>query len=326
MIRVLCTALNAESGPHFQILADAGHECHVVDRSLDLWNPAVLSRAIQDYDAVIAGSEPWPPDVIASSGRLRVIARAGVGFDAVNLAACDDHRIVVATTPGCNHHSVAEQAIAMLMAVGRGFPALDQEVRRGEWNRNPWPRVWGRTIGLVGLGRIGQATAIRAKGLGLKVIAFDPAPPTAFAAEHGVQLVPLEILITQSDFISLHLPVTPATRHMINDESISRMKPGVVIINTSRGPLIDEPALIRALQSGKVRGAGLDVFAVEPLPLDSPLINMPNVLLSGHVAGLDNESHDATWEMGAQIILKLLRGDWPADCIQNLKGCNDWKW
>lgn len=161
MIRVLCTALNAESGPHFQILANAGHECHVVDRSLDLWNPAVLSRAIRDYDAVIAGSEPWPPDVIASSSRLRVIARAGVGFDAVNLAACDERRIVVATTPGCNHHSVAEHAIAMLMAVGRGFPALDQEVRRGEWNRNPWPRVWGRTIGLVGLGRIGQATAIR---------------------------------------------------------------------------------------------------------------------------------------------------------------------
>jgi phosphoglycerate dehydrogenase-like enzyme len=143
MIRVLCTALNAESGPHFQILADAGHECHVVDRSLDLWNPAVLSRAIQDYDAVIAGSEPWPPDVIASSGRLRVIARAGVGFDAVNLAACDDRRIVVATTPGCNHHSVAEQAIAMLMAVGRGFPSA----RSGGPSRRMEPQSVAASLG-----------------------------------------------------------------------------------------------------------------------------------------------------------------------------------
>jgi D-3-phosphoglycerate dehydrogenase len=326
MIRVLCTALNAESGPHFQILADAGHECVVVDRSLDLWNPTVLARAIQDYDAIIAGSEPYPPDVIASSPRLKVLARAGVGFDAINLPTCDERRVVVATTPGCNHHSVAEHAIAMLMAVGRGFPALDQEVRRGEWNRNPYPRVWGRTLGLVGLGRIGQATAIRARGLGMNVLAYDPVPQQSFAQQHGITLVPLDTLITQSDFISLHLPVTAETRHMINDHSISTMKPGVVIINTSRGPLIDEPALIRGLQSGKVRAAGLDVFAVEPLPTDSPLISMPNVFLSGHVAGLDNESHDATWEMAAHVILRLLRGEWPAECIQNLKGCSDWKW
>ena len=113
---------------------------------------------------------------------------------------------------------------------------------------------------------------------------------------------------------------------MINEKSIALMKPSVVIINTARGPLIDEPALIKALQTGRVRAAGLDVFETEPLPLTSPLIGMSNVLLAGHVAGLDNESHDATWALGAEIILKLHRGEWPADCIQNLKGTTGWKW
>ena len=326
MVRVLCTALNGESGPHFGMLQDAGHECCVVDRRLNLWDPAVLINAVKDFDAVIAGSEPWPADVIAAVPRVRVLARAGVGFDAIHLPTCDERRVVVATTPGCNHHSVAEHTIAMLMAVGRGFPALDQEVRRGEWNRNAQPRIWGRTLGLVGLGRIGQATAIRAIGLGMQVIAYDPFPPAAFAAQHGIPLVSLEQLITDSDFISLHLPASAQTRHMINDDSIARMKQGVVIINTARGPLIDEAALIRGLQSGKVRGAGLDVFETEPLPLSSPLIGMSNVMLAGHVAGLDNESHDATWALAADIILRLQRGEWPAECIQNLKGTTSWSW
>lgn len=326
MVRVLCTALNAESGPHFKMLADAGHECLVPDRSRDLWNNDVLIDTLKGIDAVIAGSEPYPPNVIAAIPQVRVLARAGVGFDAINLKACDEKKIVVATTPGCNHHSVAEHAIAMLMALGRGFPALDQEVRRGEWKRIPYPRISECTLGLVGLGRIGQATATRAIGLGMTVIAFDPYAPADFVKKHGITLVSLEDLLKRSDFVSLHSPATPETKNMINDKSLATMKSSAVIINTARGPLIDEAALIRALKSGTIRAAGLDVFEVEPLPLDSPLIGMPNVLLAGHVAGLDNESHDATWSLGAEIILKLHRGEWPADCIQNLKGTCGWKW
>ena len=162
MVRVLCTALNAESGPHFKLLTDAGHECLIPDRSLDLWNNDVLTRAIKGFDAIIAGSEPYPASVIAASPQLRVLARAGVGLDAINLQACDEHKIVVATTPGVNHHAVAEHAIAMLMAIGRGFPAQDQGVRRCEWIRIALPRISECTLGLVGLGRIGQATATRA--------------------------------------------------------------------------------------------------------------------------------------------------------------------
>ncbi len=326
MVRVLCTALNAETGPHFQMFADAGHECLVPDRSLNLWNADVLSKAIHDFDAIIAGSEPYPSSVLAASPRLRVLARAGVGFDAINLPACDERRIVVATTPGVNHHSVAEHAIAMLMALGRGFPALDQEVRRCEWKRIPTPRISGSTMGLVGLGRIGQATATRAIGLGMNLLCFDPYPPSDFVKQHGITMVSLEELLAKSDFVSLHSPMSAATKHMINDKSLGTMKPSAVIINTARGPLIDEAALIRALKSGTIRAAGLDVFETEPLPADSPLIGMPNVLLSGHVAGMDNESHEGTWALGAEIIIRLHRGEWPAECIQNLKGVTGWKW
>jgi len=326
MVRVLCTALNAEAGPHFKLLADAGHECLVPDRSRDLWNKDVLIDVIKGFDAIIAGSEPYPANVIAASPQLRVLARAGVGFDAIDLKACDDAKIVVATTPGCNHHAVAEHAIAMLMALGRGFPALDQEVRRGEWTRNPLPRIQGSTLGLVGLGRIGQATATRAIGLGMRVIGFDPYAPAEFVKQHGITMMSLEDLLKQSDFVSLHSPATPVTKHMINDKSLALMKPSAVIINTARGPLIDEAALIRALKSGTIRAAGLDVYEVEPLPLDSPLIGMPNVLLAGHVAGMDNESHEDTWALGANIIIRLHQGEWPAECIQNLKGVTGWKW
>lgn len=326
MVRVLCTALSAETGPHFRMLADAGHECLVPDRSRNLWDNDVLIDTIRGFDAVIAGSEPYPPKVIAASPRLRVLARAGVGFDAINLKACDDAGIVVATTPGCNHHSVAEHAIAMLMAVGRGFPSLDQEVRRCEWKRVPYRRIAGSTLGLIGLGRIGQATATRAVGLGMKVISFDPYAPADFVRQYGITMVSLPELWKNSDFISLHSPATPETKHLICEQTIGQMKDGVVIINTARGPLIDEPALIRALQSGKVRGAGLDVFETEPLPADSPLMGMSSVLLSPHIAGLDHESHDATWALGAEIIIRLHRGEWPAECIQNLKGATHWKW
>lgn len=326
MVRVLCTALNAETGPHFKLFADAGHECLVPDRSRNLWNNDILIETIKGFDAIIAGSEPYPRSVIAGSPQLRVLARAGVGFDAIDLPACNEHKVVVATTPGVNHHSVAEHAIAMLMALGRGFPALDQEVRRCEWKRIPYPRISECILGLVGLGRIGQATATRAIGLGMKVLAHDPYASEDFVKKHGIKMVSLEELLKQSDFVSLHSPMTPETRHMINDKSLATMKNSAVIINTARGALIDEAALIRALKSGRIRAAGLDVFEVEPLPADSPLIGMPNVLLSGHVAGMDNESHEDTWALGANIIIRLNRGEWPGECIQNLKGVTDWKW
>jgi phosphoglycerate dehydrogenase-like enzyme len=326
MPRILCTALSAETGPHFEMLKSAGFECDVVPRNLDLWNEDVLIGAFQGYHGILAGSEPITAKVIAASPDLRVIARAGVGFDAVDTAESDRRGIVVSTTPGVNHHAVAEHAIAMLMAIARGFPLADRQVREGVWKRVSRPRVMGSTLGLIGLGRIGQAAATRGVGLGMKVIAADPYAPQDFVREHGIELVELDELLAQADYISLHLPDLPETKHIINEQSIGRMKDRAVIITTARGPLIDEPALIAALQSGQLRAAGLDVFEKEPLPTDSPLLKLDNVILSGHIAGLDNESHEDTYAMAADTFIQLYNGSWPAERIQNMKGVTDWKW
>lgn len=326
MPKVLCTALSGESGPHFELLRQAGFECDVVPRDIDLWVEEDFIPQLQGYCGMIAGSEPITAKVLQACPELRVISRAGVGFDSVDLAECDRLGIVLATTLGCNHHAVAEHAIALLISVARGLPTADHGVRNCAWTRTPRPRVQGSTLGLVGLGRIGQATATRGIGLGMKVIAFDPFASTEFVAENGIELVTLDELYTRADYVSLHAPVTDETAGMINATSIAKMKDSAVLINTARGALVNEADLCDALANGKLRGAGLDVFEVEPLPADSPLIGMRNVMLSDHIAGMDCESHDDTWEMGADTIIQLRDGKWPTERIQNMKGVTNWSW
>lgn len=324
-LRVKCCALNSDEGPHFDILGQAGFEVLPGNRELNYWDAGKLIEELQGCCAVVAGSEPYTPEVLRSLPDLRIIARTGVGFDAVDLPTCDELGIVVTTTPGVNHHAVAEHTIAMLMAVSRGFPDLDQRVRSGAWLRIAYPRVMDRTLGLIGLGRIGQAVATRAVGLGMNVIAHEPYPDMDFVDKWGIELVDLPELFTQSDYVSLHNPMTAHTRRMMNRETFAQMKSGSVFINTARGALVDEAALIEALQSGHLRAAALDVFDIEPLPIDSPLTAMSNVLLSGHVAGLDIESQRDTLTMAAETIIALRNGLWPQLCIQNLKNAPNWK-
>jgi phosphoglycerate dehydrogenase-like enzyme len=325
--RVLCTALGAETGPHFEILRDAGFDPVVCDRTVSLWNEDNLIGQLDGAVAVLAGSEPYTRRVIESSSSLKVIARMGVGFDAVDVAACDDRGVFITTTPGVNHDSVAEHTFALIMGLARDFPRQDRAVRRGAWVRQALPRVEGSTLGIVGLGRIGRAVAWRGVGLGMKVLAFEPHPDRAFCEKWGIEVVSLDDLLKRSDYVSLHCPSTPESRHLINAERLAMMKAESVLINTARGPLVDEAALIEALRSGHLRAAGLDVFEKEPLPTSSPLIEMENVLLAGHTAGLDQESHRDTYAMGAEIIVTFARGERPAaECIQNRTDTTGWTW
>ncbi|OAI51610.1 3-phosphoglycerate dehydrogenase [Planctomyces sp. SCGC AG-212-M04] len=325
--RVRITALSSDEGPHFPLLEAAGFEVLPGNRTRNLWNEDELIAELEGCVAIVAGSEPYTPRVLEACKELRVIARTGVGFDAINLPACDRLGIVVATTPGVNHHSVAEHTIALLFGIARGFPQQDQAVRAGKWVRVAAPRVMGSTIGIVGLGRIGQATATRAVGLGLKVVAFEPRANAEFVKQYGIELASLDELLEKSDYVSLHCPVTPETKHLMNADRFAKMKPNSVLINTARGALVDEKALYDALKSGHLRGAGLDVFEKEPLPLTSPLLTLPNVLLAGHTAGLDQESQEDTLKMSADTIISLCGGKWPADRIQNLVGAGpNWKW
>jgi len=327
MPKVVSTSLNSQSGPHISMLREAGFEVSHQPPGTDLRKEDDLISVLAEAEAVVAGSEPYTRRVIEACPSLRVIARSGVGFDAVDLEACNDQRIVVATTPGVNHHAVAEHAIAMLMAIARDFPKQDRHVRTAQWYRRKFPRVMGSTLGIVGLGRIGRAVATRASGLGMHVVAFDPFANVEFAEQWNVELTGLDELLGRSDYVTLHSPANAETKHLINSQTIAKMKPGSVVINTARGALIKEVDLIEALKSGHLRGAGLDVFEVEPLPADSPLLEMDNVLLSGHIAGLDNESHDGMFGMCAEIIIALHGGSWPnPECVRNEPGQAGWKW
>ena len=327
MPRVICTAKMCEFGPHFEILQAAGFEVDTVPTDVDLRKePHRVVEQVQGYDAILAGAEVYSREVLEQLPDLKVISRYGVGFDAVDLAAADAQNIVVTITPGVNHHSVAEQAFALLMGIARMTRTQDLAVRSGEWERALTPRVWGSTIGIVGLGRIGQAVATRAIGMGMHVLAYDPFPNEEFAKAHQIKMLGLEELLKQSDYVTLHLPVTPDTVDLINRDTLAIMKPGSVLINTARGGLVDEVALVEALESGHLRAAGLDVFKKEPLPVESPLIKLENVLLSCHTGGLDQESHRDAYAMAAQNIVKLHQGEWPVECVVNLKETTGWKW
>lgn len=316
----------AKSGPHLRMLKEAGFEVLPSSKPIGALHVDHQIEQLQGCAAVIAGSEPYNAEILKACPELRVIARTGVGYDAIDTEACDQAGIVVAVTPGVNHHSAAEQAIALLMGVARGFPAADRMVREGRWGYVAQPRVIGSTMGIVGLGRIGQAVATRAVGLGLKVIAHEPQPPEEFVKQWKIELTSLQELLARSDYVSLHCPYSKDSHHLMDAERFAQMKPGAVFINTARGMLVDESALVDALRRGHLRGAGLDVFEVEPLPLDSELLTLPNVLLAPHLAGADNESRNDTLSMSANTLIQLSLGEWPADRIVNLKGVTNWSW
>ena len=325
-ILVLPTVLFGNHGPYRQALDAAGLTAVYPPDGKSPTTVEGLLPLLDGIDGALAGMEPFTGDVLKKFPKLRAIARMGVGYDAIDVPVATEQKIAVTITPGTNEISVAEHAIALLCGVMRGFPGRDAEVRSGVWIRKSLPRMAGKTIGLIGLGRIGKAVVPRARGLGLHVIAHDPYPDAEFAKQNGVRLVTLEELLHKSDIVSLHLPATTITADLINETTLKMMKPGAVFINTARGNLVDEDALAEALRSGHLSAAGLDAFKVEPLPLDSPLLSLKNVLLAPHMGGLDLESEVAMSLLAAQCLVKLHRGDWPEGCVVNDQIRNGWKW
>ena len=268
--------------------------------------------------ASLAGSEPYTPAVIAKAAAagLKVIARAGVGYDAIDLQAATDHGVAVCYAPGTNQEAVAEHAFMLILALARNFREQDAEIRQGLWPRRTVNNLRGKTLGIVGLGRIGKAMAQRAVPFGLNVIATEILPDHAFAAAHNVTFVPLEELLKESDFVTLHVPKTSLTKNLIRKETIAQMKPTAFVVNTSRGGVVHEKDLYDALVANKIAGAGLDVFEVEP-PKTNPLFTLNNIILTAHTAGVDEQSRQDMARLPAQAIVKLLAGEWPADWVVN---------
>jgi D-3-phosphoglycerate dehydrogenase len=274
-------------------------------------------------EAIIAGGETISAAIMDKAPKLRVIARTGVGFDAVDVAAASERNIVVTITPGANHESVAEQTFALLLGLVKDLRAHDQSIRSGNWIRTPLPRpLRGLTIGLVGLGRIGRAVASRAIAFGMTVVAADPFAQT----EPGIKIVRLDDLLRTSDVVSLHLPVLEDTRALFDRTKFAAMKPGSIFINTDRGGLMVESDLIEALESGHLAGAGLDVFNPEPPAPDNRLWSVPNLLFTPHMAGLDTLAMSEMARMAAQCIIDLHQGIWPEPCVINPEIASGWRW
>jgi phosphoglycerate dehydrogenase-like enzyme len=303
-------------GKYREILLTAGLEVVYPPKSANIFQGGDLRVLLEGIDGVLAGVEPYSRELIEQTN-LRVIARHGVGYDSIDVAAATERGVAVTITPGANEDSVAEQTIAMILAIYRGLISRNREARSGKWSRTALPRLGGRTLGLIGFGRIGKAVARRARALDLKVIVHDPFTSGETAAQNRIELVALETLLTSADIVSLHAPVTADTARLINRHTLAQMKSGAILINTARGGLVDEEALADALKSGSLYAAGLDVFASEPLPADHPLAQLDNVLLCPHMAGIDEESLVAMSSMAAQCLADLLHGRWPEGCVVN---------
>ena len=256
----------------------------------------------------IAGGEPYTERVFAAAPELKVVARMGVGYDKVDVAAATRHGVAVAMGFGTNHEAVADHAFALIAALGNRLPSYHGEVVDGRWGGHFHPGLWRTTIGIIGLGRIGRALARRCRGFDMRILAYDAVPDLAYAREHGIELVDLETLFQEADFVSVHAPLTPETAKMVNRERLALMKPSAFLINTARGGLVDEAALHEALRAGRIAGAGLDVFEVEPLPPQSPLRKLDNVLLSPHCAGGSIEAVIAMTDRCVDNILAIRDG------------------
>jgi phosphoglycerate dehydrogenase-like enzyme len=317
MNKVLISAMTLANneGPYFQAFRQAAFELVYPSQAVQLDEEELLKQ-LKGVSATLAGSEPYTRKVFEASPGLRVVARCGVGFDAVDLAAATEHGVAVCTTPGTNHDAVAEHTFALILALAKEVIPQHLATKAHQWPRRTNLPLRGQTLGIAGLGRIGKAVALRGECFGMRLLAFEPVPDLPFARQHGVELVSFDQLLADSDFLSLHLPLTADSKHLIDSKTLSRMKPTAFLINTARGGLVRETDLLHALESKKIAGAGLDVFEQEPAR-HNPLFELNNVVLTPHSAGGDLRSRDDMALSAAQAIIDLSRGQWPAEKVVN---------
>ena len=290
------------------MLLDAGFElaCNDTGRKLDRDEQKAL---IADAFAVIAGTESYDDDMLAAAPNLKLVVRFGVGTDNFDLEAMKRRGIAVGVIS--NNNSVAEFTVALILGIMKNLHRFDNAVREGKWSRFTMRELKEKTVGIVGFGRIGRRLAQLLQGFDVKILAYDPYMNEAAAAKLCVTPVSLDTLLAESDVVSLHLPATPQTHHLINRETIAKMKDGAYLVNTSRGVLIDESALKEALESGKLAGASLDVFEREPITKDLALNSVDNILLAPHVAALSVETNYNAGLTCAESVIRVYNGGAP---------------
>ncbi|CAO3867410.1 hydroxyacid dehydrogenase [Achromobacter mucicolens] len=273
---------------------------------------AALLEAAADADALIVRNRSQVnAELLAAAPRLVAVGRLGVGLDNIDLAGCEARGIKVIPATGANARAVAEYVIGTMLSLLRGAYASTADVAAGTWPRTALSQgleAHGRTLGVVGFGGIGRLAAQLARGLGMRIVGSDAALPPSHPAwqEAGAEPLTLDELLGQADVVTLHVPLTPETRHLLDAARIARMRPGAILINTSRGGIVDEAALAAALRAGRLRGAALDVFEQEPLPAGGPLADAPNLILTPHIAGLTQEANTRVSDMVAAGVTMAL--------------------
>lgn len=305
-VLVSCVQMQRELHKYEVELKARGIEL-VVPEIVQQLSEAQLVEIMPDIDGVIAGDDEFTEQAIAAAPRLRIISKWGVGTDGIDKAAAQRLGVTVTNTPGVFADEVADVAMGYIVLLARGLHVIDREVRAGRWHKIEGETLRGKTIGIVGLGSIGRALAVRAAAFGMLVTGSDPVRDACAAARDvGVTVVPLTDAIGASDYIALCCPLTPETRHLLNEASLATVRPGVKVVNVARGPLIHETALVDALQRGTVGGAALDVFESEPLGPDNPLLAFDSVIVGSHNSSNTKEAVERTSRLALQNLLEHL--------------------
>jgi glyoxylate reductase len=281
---------------------------------------ALLERAREADGLITLLTDRVDGALLEASPSLRAVSNVAVGYDNIDVAACTARRVPVGNTPGVLTETTADFAFALLMGLARRVAEADAYVRAGKWRT--WSPtlllgadVHGTTLGIAGLGQIGAAMARRARGFGMRVLYVSRQPRPELEAELGLWRVDKATLLAESDFLSMHVPLTPQTRHWLGRAELAAMKPGAMLINTARGTVVDQAALIEALASGHLGGAALDVTEPEPLPMDSPLLKLPNVLIAPHIASASHATRGRMASMAVDNLLAALDGRRPPHCV-----------
>ncbi|WP_433940187.1 phosphoglycerate dehydrogenase [Paenibacillus lautus] len=314
--KVLVTATN-----YSKLCADAkrlleSHGCEIIENRFG--RPLTfeeLKEVVGSVDGVIAGVDTWNEAVFKLAPQLQGIARFGVGVDNIDLEAARRYGIQVTNVPRGNANAVAELAIGLMISVRRHIPALDRSTKNGGWERFVGSELAGGTIGLLGFGNIAQLTAKKLKGFDVEIIAYDKYPDTAKASEYGVTMTTFEQVLAHSDIVSMHLPSLKETHHIMNDKAFAGMKPSAIFINTARGAVVDEQALSRALSSGVIAGAAIDVYESEPVSADHPILQIGNLITTPHTAAETFETYTRVSMITAQALLDIFEGREPPNIL-----------
>lgn len=310
--RILLTTTSFQDTPgeHHDRLAATGWEIVTARGPL---SEADTLAAVGEVDGYICGDDAITRRVLEkATPRLKVLSKYGIGVDKIDVAACTQLGIPLLFTPGVNHTTVAEHAFLLLLALEKNLLFHCDSTRGGGWQRQTGHELLGKTIGIVGLGRIGREVAIRAKAFGMRPVGYDVSWDDAFAAEHGVaRAATLDELFAQSDYLSLHTNLTPETRDLVRAETIHRMKPDVIVINCARGEIVNTADMAAALESGRVRGYGTDVLDTEPPPADHPLTHLPNCIVTPHVGSRTCESVQRQALAAVENLVRAMHGEKP---------------